>query len=116
MMKLKLVLSGIVIGIINSLFGAGGGMLAVPVLRKSGLQQKNAQASALAVILPLSVISTAAYLYKGYFSFYDGLRFIPFGLLGAFAGTLIMKRISEKLLQAVFSLLLIYSGLRMLLR
>ena len=43
---------GFFIGIINGLLGAGGGMLAVPALKKLGLSQKDAHRNALAVILP----------------------------------------------------------------
>lgn len=116
-MKKKLLFTaGILIGIINSLFGAGGGILTVPLLRSSGLSQKSAQASCVAVILPLSAISAAIYLYKGYFSFTQGLYFIPFGIIGALIGSAVMKKISERILHYMFSLLLIYSGLRLIFR
>lgn len=116
MNKVKLFFCGTAIGVINSLFGAGGGIIAVPVLRSAGLDQKKAQASAMALILPLSVISMIMYLYKGYFDFADGLRFIPLGFIGAVTGTKIMGRISDKALNVIFSLLLIYSGMRMIFR
>lgn len=116
MHKIKLLLSGVGIGIINSLFGAGGGIIAVPVLRKNGLTQKSAQASAIAVILPLSFISMVMYLLKGYFTFSDGVWFVPFGLIGSVAGTKIMGKISNKMLNLLFSMLLIYSGVRMILK
>lgn len=108
--------SGTVVGIINSLFGAGGGILAVPLLRKSGLAQRKAQASSLAVILPLSAVSALIYLMKGYFTLGEGLPFIPFGLLGGFIGTKLITKIPEKILGTVFYLLLIYSGIRMIMR
>ncbi len=108
-------LSGVLVGIVNSLFGAGGGIIAVPILKKSGLAQKKAQASCLAVILPLTVISMFLYLKKGYFIFNDGLWFIPFGLVGTVAGILLMGKVSNKLLNILFSILMIYSGIRLIL-
>ena len=108
--------SGTVIGVINSLFGAGGGILAVPILKKSGLSQREAQASSLAVILPLSAVSALIYYMKGYFTLSEGLPFIPFGLLGGFIGTRLITRIPERILSTVFYLLLIYSGIRMIFR
>lgn len=116
MSAIILFLSGTAIGIINSLFGAGGGILAVPVFRKCGLSQRRAQASSLAVILPLSAVSTLIYYSKGYFSLSEGLPFIPFGLLGGFAGTRLITKIPEKILGTLFYLLLIYSGIRMIMR
>ena len=53
--KLYLGLSGILIGALNSFFGAGGGIIAVPVLEKSGLLKKESHANAVAVILPISI-------------------------------------------------------------
>ena len=116
MQKIKLLLSGVLIGIINSVFGAGGGIIAVPVLKNSGLGQRQAQANAIGVILPLTVISTVMYLIKGYFFLSDGIPFLPVGFIGAVAGTKIIKKIPDRILSVLFSLLLIYSGIRMILR
>lgn len=61
MKKLGLALLGAAVGTVNVLIGAGGGILAVPILKKSGLDQKEAQANAVAVILPLTAISLIIY-------------------------------------------------------
>ncbi len=116
MQKTKLLLYGVLIGVTNSLFGAGGGIIAVPILKKEGLTQKAAQASAIAVILPLSLISAVMYLTKGYFALSDASVFIPFGFLGALLGSRLMGRFSDRLLGVLFSVLMIYSGLRMILK
>ena len=50
---------GLAVGLINGLLGAGGGMLAVPILAKAGLSQREAHAGSLAVILPLSLFRAA---------------------------------------------------------
>ncbi len=110
---MKSVLFGVLSGFINSLFGAGGGILTVPYLKSKGLTQKEAQASALAVLLPLTVINTFIYYYKGYFSFYDGFYFIPFGFIGSLTGVFLIKRIPDRLLNVLFSLFMLYSGIRL---
>ena len=74
-------------GIVNGLLGAGGGMIAVPLLKKLGLSQKQAHANAVAVILPITVLSAALYLIKGYVSLADSFVFIPGGLVGSLIGT-----------------------------
>ena len=56
---------GFLIGIINGLLGAGGGMIAVPALKKLGMEQKDAHRNAVAVILPLSVLSAVLYILRG---------------------------------------------------
>lgn len=62
--------AGALVGIINILLGAGGGILAVPILKKNGLTQKQAQANAVAVILPLTIISFIIYIKKDYVNFF----------------------------------------------
>ena len=69
--------AGLAIGIINGLLGAGGGMIAVPLLQKLGLDRKQAHANAVAVILPITVLSAVLYLVNGYVSVKDSLIFIP---------------------------------------
>ena len=52
--KIAMCIVSLFIGAINGLFGAGGGMLAVPCLTYVwGLDEKSAHATAIAVILPL---------------------------------------------------------------
>ena len=63
--KIILYAGGFLIGIINGLLGAGGGMLAVPLLSKfGGMDQRTAQANSVAVILPLTVFSAVMYILR----------------------------------------------------
>ena len=104
------------IGFINGLLGAGGGMLAVPFLRKTGLSQKAAQQNAIAGILPITALSAGIYLYKDYVNLTDGLIYLPSGVLGSIIATLLMKKISNKLLKRAFAILMLYAGIRLLFR
>ena len=99
-------------GVINGLLGAGGGMVAVPLLKGRGLSQKQAQASSIAIILPLSIISAVLYGIKGNLDVAKSLKFIPFGLIGALLGTFIFKKISPTLLKKIFALFMIWAGVR----
>lgn len=114
MKRVKSFLFGITAGVINSLLGAGAGIIVVPYLKTKGLSQKSAQATALCVILPLSAVSVFIYLRKGYFSLSDGIHFIPFGIVGVFAGAFLMDKISSKALSFIFYIFLLYSGIKML--
>lgn len=104
------------IGFVNALFGAGGGLVAVPLFRSDNLSQKNAQAAAISVILPLTVISTAIYIFKGYFSLEDALGYVPFGIIGSLIGPVLIKKIPDKALRKIFALFMIYSGISMFMR
>lgn len=108
--------AGLAIGAVNGLFGAGGGMLAVPFLKKLGFEQKSAHANAVAVILPISVISAVLYMYKDYVNLKDALIYIPTGVIGALLGTFALKKISPVWLKRIFGGFMVYAGIRLLLR
>ncbi len=116
MKKIKTLLPGFLSGLVNALFGAGGGLIAVSAFRNAGLSQKKSQASAIAVILPLCLISSTVYALKGYFSIGDALPYLPFGLLGAYLGAKLLRKTPERTLKKIFALFLIYTGIKMLTR
>ncbi len=108
--------AGLAIGIVNGLLGAGGGMLAVPMLKKMGLEQKAAHANAVALILPVSVLSAILYLSKNYVNLSDAIAYIPTGILGAILGTYFLKKISPLWLKRIFGIFMVYAGIRLLVR
>ena len=102
-------------GFLNGLFGAGGGMLAVPILTSAGLSPQKAHATSLAVILPLTLVTATVYMINGHVSLPDVLPYLPMGLLGAAAGAMLLPRLPEKVLRTVFSAFLMWAAVRMLL-
>ncbi len=114
--NLKKLFGGVIIGTLNGMFGAGGGIVAVPMLRRCGIDDKRAHASSIAVILPISVVSLTTYLLKGRLQFSDGLPYILPGILGAVLGTYILSKIPKKWLHRVFGGLIIYAGIRLILK
>lgn len=108
-------LGGLVIGTVNGLFGAGGGMIAVPLLQKMGIDGHKAHSSAVAIILPITFFSFLFYLYEGRVAFSEGLPFIIPGILGAAIGPFLLTKIKTRLLRRIFGALIIYAGLRMIL-
>jgi hypothetical protein len=109
-------LGGVIIGIMNGLLGAGGGMLAVPMLKKFGLDQTRAHATAVAVIFPLSILSAAAYLYLGRFELGDAAVYLLPGIAGALAGALLLAKIPQTWLRKIFACFIIWAGIRMVMR
>ncbi len=103
-------------GFINGLLGAGGGMIAVPLLKKAGFSQKAAQQNAIAVILPITLLSSIIYIINGYVAVPDATPYIPGGLLGAFLGTQLMNKISNKWLKRIFAAFMLWAGIRLLLK
>ncbi len=107
---------GMLTGFVNGLLGAGGGMLAVPVLEKCGIEKKKAHASAVAVIMPLSLLSAVLYLINGSVTLSSAVKYIPWGLLGAAVGTFLLKRLPDKWLRRIFALFMIWAGIRIFMR
>ena len=103
---------GGIIGFLNGLLGAGGGMVAVPVLKKE-MDTKQAHATSIAVIIPMSIFSAASYLFKGSVTIQDAFPYIPGGIAGALLGIYILKRIKPKFIKKVFALVMLWAGSRM---
>ena len=107
---------GLLVGALNGFFGAGGGMVAVPMLRGMSLNGKQSHATAMTVIFPLSIVSGVLYLHAGSFSLRDALPFLPGGLLGAIVGALLLPRIQTIWLRRIFGLVILFSAARLLLQ
>ena len=62
----KTILIGAVTGFANGLFGSGGGTIVVPCMERFlGVEEHKAHATAIAIILPLSLLSIAFYKVSG---------------------------------------------------
>lgn len=108
---------GFIAGVLNGIFGAGGGLLVVPMLESQEIEPKKAHATSIAIILPLSVISAAMYLAHGVGVDWPQLGVVtPLGLVGAAAGSFLLMKLQNKLLKKLFGVVMIVSAVRLLLR
>ncbi|MBR5246376.1 MAG: sulfite exporter TauE/SafE family protein [Clostridia bacterium] len=105
---------GYLIGGVNILLGAGGGMLTVPLYKKMGMTQKEAQINAVATILPISTVSAFIYIYNGDVKISDAYIYLIPGLIGSVLGTFFIKKISNNILTIIFSVFIIWAGVRLL--
>ena len=113
--KLRYGILGFCSGILNGLFGAGGGVLVVPCLEAFGHPSKKAHATSIAIILPASLISTVLYGLRGALDLPTALSYLPGGLIGAGIGAFLLPKINNRWLKAFFALLIIAGALRILL-
>lgn len=107
---------GVLTGAINILIGACGGIVAVEALKRRELDQTQSHATAIAIILPLTVISAVGYLMKGQVKLSDSYVYIIPGLVGSVAGSNLLPKIPKKILGKIFSVFIIYAGIRMLMK
>lgn len=116
MHKIKIFFYALASGLTNSLFGAGGGLIAVKAFKAMDLTQRQSQSCAIGVILPLCIVSATVYALKGYYNINDALPYLPFGLVGAFFGTKLLRKIPDSSLKKIFALFMIYTGIKMITR
>lgn len=106
---------GLAVGGANSLFGGGGGMLAVPLLQRTGYSEKSAHATAILVILPVSFFSFLLYYFSG---FSDFSVLIPTAIgvsVGGFLGSVLLKILPTKTVTLVFTALQLIAGISLML-
>lgn len=112
--KIYNLLLGLLSGVANGLFGAGGGSVALPLMTRTGIEQKKSHATCIALVLPLCIISSIQYLAKTDLSLNAAVKYIPAGILGCLLGSFLLKKISNRLLKKIFGVFLIIVGLRMI--
>lgn len=96
------------VGFVNGFFGGGGGMLLVPMLEKVlDVPVKKSHATAIAIILPVSVAGAATYLISGYFDLAPLLGVSGGCVVGGIAGALLLKKLPSGVVGMVFSLIMI---------
>ena len=113
--KIAMCLVSLFIGAINGLFGAGGGMVLVPLLIwLVGLPDKLAFSSAISIILPLCVVSLVIYGRHDMLPLSDAL---PYLLGGAGGGVLAghwFQKVPAKWLHLALGALILLGGVRLL--
>lgn len=112
----KIVIIGIITGLCNGLFGAGGGIIVVPsMVYFLNVNEHDAHATAIAVILPLAIISAFIYFRNGYLEFDKVFRVAAGGVIGGMAGAWLLNRVSSYWLRKIFALFIIAAAVRMIL-
>lgn len=111
--RYKYAVSGGLAGAANGLFGAGGGMILVPLLtRWAALPDKKAFATSISIIAPLCVVSIIVYCIQGSMDFMQALPYLIGGFLGGLIGGKLFKKVPAKFLHRALGLIIIYGGIR----
>jgi len=100
---LWLPLVGLVIGILVTMFGGGGGFFYVPILTLLfRVPTQIAAATSLAATIPTVAVGSLEHYRKGNINLKMGIIFGVAGLVGAFGGAYLSASISSVLLQKLF--------------
>jgi uncharacterized membrane protein YfcA len=113
----KLAFIGLFAGAINGLFGSGGGMIVVPALIfLMKIEDHKAHATAIMIILPITLVSSYLYLTNGAVDFGIAWKVIAGGLAGGFIGAWLLNKLPKKYLRLIFGLFIIASAVRLLVK
>ncbi len=110
----KHLLGGTLLGAVNGLFGGGGGMVAVPLLERT-LPAKEAHATAIAAVLPATLLSGVVYAFTGRAPLF---ALVPVSLgvsLGGFFGAKLLPLLPVRVANFLFGLLMLAAGIGMVL-
>ena len=107
-------IAGAAAGLANGLFGAGGGMVLVPLLTKlCHMDERKCFATALSVILPLCLVSLGVYCLSGSLALDIATPYLIGGFFGGIGGGLLMKRLPVRVLHGVLGLIILWGGIRL---
>ena len=111
---LKTMPAGLCVGFLAGLFGAGGGMIAVPALKWLGFDEAHAHASSLAVMLPLSLLSAMLYLNAEQFRISAMWAYWPGGIAGAVIGAVMLPKLKAGWIRRIFAVMVLACAARLL--
>ena len=107
-------LAGAAAGIINGLFGAGGGMILVPLLtRMTDLDENEIFPASISIILPLCIVTLAIQAGTAQ-PWRASLPYLLGSDLGGIAAGIWGKHIPTKWLHRILGILILWGGVRYL--
>ncbi len=105
---------GLVTGTANGLFGSGGGTVAVPAMvHFMDMEENKAHATAISIILPLTLVSTFFYVKESYVDWWVVLKVSIGGIAGGYLGAKLLPAVPAHILRKIFGLFMILAGIRM---
>lgn len=111
----KTTIAGVLTGLINGIFGAGGGMVLVPLLRAStDLEEQEIFPSSVSIMLPMCIVTLFIYGSRQPLPWADALPYLIGSALGGTAAGLFGSRIPVLWLHRILGMLILWGGIRYL--
>lgn len=109
----KCLIAGGLAGALNGLFGAGGGLVLVPLfINWLRMEEKHAFATSVAVILPLSIVSFIQFSIDGNNVWREALPYLLGGMVGGGISIGLFRNISSVWLHRLFGILILYGAIK----
>lgn len=112
---IKMIIIGLAAGMANGLFGSGGGTIAVPAMvLLLGAEEHRAHATAISIILPLTIVSAFFYISGSLIDWGTTLKVTMGGMVGGYIGARLLKICPAGLLRKIFAFFMILGAIRMI--
>ena len=109
------ILAGLGAGAVNGLFGAGGGMVLVPLLSLlTPLEDTEIFSASIAIILPICIVSLTATAISGEIAWAASVPYLFGSAAGGLAAGLWGQKIPAKWLHRGLGILILWGGIRYL--
>lgn len=110
-----LILAGLCAGAVNGLFGAGGGMILVPLLTLlSDLEDRDIFATSVSIILPICLVSLAITYKTDVAPLPIIITYLATSAIGGILAGFLGKKIPTVWLHKILGLLILWGGIRYL--
>ena len=104
---------GLIVGILSSVTGLGGGFMVVPLLIYLGRDAKLAVGTTFVFILLVAISSLIAHYRLGNVDVKTGLVLALGGILGAQIGPQVLQHVSDQNFKKIFSVLMVITAVWM---
>jgi uncharacterized protein len=101
---------GLVIGVLSSGTGLGGGFLVVPYLLSTGYTAKLAVGTSVCFVLLVATSSVAAHYREGNVDIKTGLLLATGGIIGAQFGPAVLNHVPDEIFKKVFGIMMMGLG------
>ncbi len=109
------ILAGLCAGTVNGLFGAGGGMILVPLLTAlTNLKEDDVFPASVSIILPITLVSLFFSLPANELDWQTLMPYLSGSVIGGILSGLLGKRIPTLWLHRVLGVLILWGGFRYL--
>ncbi len=109
------VLAGSAAGIVSGLFGAGGGLVLIPLLTLlTPVEEDSIFATSLSIMLPICVVTLTSTAFRGGLPLTASIPYLLGGALGGTAAGIWGRRIPTVWLHRILGILILWGGIRYL--
>ena len=107
----------------NGFAGTGGGIILYFVLKLLNKQKNNnntdvkdIMATTVSVAIFMSIVSSVIYMTKDKIIYKELWTYLPAALIGGIIGAVLLDKLKFKIVKKLFALMIIYAGIRMILK